>query len=238
MNIKYIYHSGFYLEFDNINVVIDYYKGDLDGIDKSKKTFVMSTHSHRDHFNKDIFKLFKDYDEVVYVLSDDIELEGVNLYNASTDKNINFVSMNSKYEIDEIKIETFESTDLGIAILMDIEGKKIYHAGDLNWWTWHGYETEEEYKNMTDRFLNEMKKFEGREIDLAMLVLDPRQGERYYWGVEKFLSITKTKYFVPMHLWDKYETIDKFKQEHGNLLENTVLIETDKIKNEKFCVAL
>ena len=110
--------------------------------------------------------------------------------------------------------------------MIEVEGKRIYHSGDLNWWTWHGYETEEEYEIMTDRFKKEMSKLEGEDIDLAMVVLDPRQGERYDWGIKYYLQKTNNKYLVPMHCWDKFEVIDRFKKDNPDLIKDIVLINT------------
>ncbi|SFE14300.1 MBL fold metallo-hydrolase [Peptostreptococcus sp. D1] len=226
MKLKYIYHSGFLIEFDEKNIIFDYYKGDIPYIDSEKKLYVVSTHSHRDHFNENIFEMFKDFKNAKYLLSDDIEIE--------EREAICFLEGRKKYCIDDLEIETFESTDLGIAILITTEGKTIYHGGDLNWWTWHGYETQEEYDSMTERFFNEMKLLKNREIDLAMVALDPRQGDRYDWGLKYFIESTKTKYIAPMHLWDKYEFIDKFKEDNKELLEDIEIIDTHKTAANHF----
>lgn len=220
MKLTYIYHSGFLIEFDDKNIIFDYYKGEIPNIDSEKKLYVVSTHSHRDHFNENIFELFKDFKDVKYLLSDDIDIE--------EREDIYFLEGRKKYRIDDLEIETFESTDLGIAILITTEGKTIYHGGDLNWWTWHGYETQEEYDSMTERFFNEMKLLKDRKIDLAMVVLDPRQGDRYDWGLKYFIENTSTKYIAPMHLWEKYEFIDKFKVDNEKLLEDIEIIDTHK----------
>lgn len=226
MKLTYIYHSGFLIEFDDKNIIFDYYKGEIPNIDSEKKLYVVSTHSHRDHFNENIFELFKDFKDVKYLLSDDIDIE--------EREDIYFLEGRKKYCIDDLEIETFESTDLGIAILITTEGKTIYHGGDLNWWTWHGYETQEEYDSMTERFFNEMKLLKDRKIDLAMVVLDPRQGDRYDWGLKYFIENTSTKYIAPMHLWEKYEFIDKFKVDNEKLLEEIEIIDTHKTTANHF----
>lgn len=230
MRLKYIYHSSFLVELKNVNIIFDYYKKDIPDMDRNKKLYIISTHGHKDHFNKKIFDLFSEFKDVEYILSDDI-----NLMNIKTDSNIHKISINSKYNIGDLEIETFESTDLGVAVLINVEGKTIYHAGDLNWWTWHGYETEE-YQIMTERFLKEMDKLSGRNIDLAMVPLDPRQGDRYDWGLSHFLKVTKTSYVVPMHLWEKYETIDKFRKKHLDLTEKTVIIDTHKTSTDGYII--
>ena len=50
-----------------------------------------------------------------------------------TDKAV-FVAPNETVELPDCRITTFESTDIGVAYLVEIDGRLIYHAGDLNWW--------------------------------------------------------------------------------------------------------
>ena len=33
-------------------------------------------------------------------------------------------------------METLRTTDEGVAFLVTCKDKRIYHAGDLNWWHW------------------------------------------------------------------------------------------------------
>ena len=35
-------------------------------------------------------------------------------------------------------IRALPSTDEGVAFDIDYQGRRIYHAGDLNWWAWSG----------------------------------------------------------------------------------------------------
>ena len=40
------------------------------------------------------------------------------------------------YADDVLRVHAFGSTDVGISFLVEAEGKKIFHAGDLNNWHW------------------------------------------------------------------------------------------------------
>lgn len=221
MKIYYIHHSSFLLEMDKSYLLFDYFKRDIPEMDPDKHLYVLSTHSHPDHYRDKVFDLYRDRKNVSFILSDDIvpKLE-------SDAALADFLGPNKEYQIGDLRIKTYESTDLGLAFLIEVEGKRIYHSGDLNWWTWHGYETEEEYEIMTDRFKKEISKLEGEDIDLAMVVLDPRQGERYDWGIKYYLQKTNNKYLVPMHCWDKFEVIDRFKKDNPDLIKDIVLINT------------
>ena len=129
-------------------------------------------------------------------------------------------------------METYLSTDQGLAFMVSYNGKTIYHAGDLNWWTWVGFETEEEYDNLTRNFKNEIDKMGARLIDIAMVPLDPRQGERFDWGMKYFIEKTRPRHLVPMHCWNKFEVIDKFRSRHKDLLGDIDLVDTNKIPAE------
>ena len=228
MRIKYIYHSGFFIEMKECNIVIDYYKGNIPEFDKEKKLYVLSSHGHRDHFNKEVFSIFEECKNVTYILSDDIEKDVVKLYIEKNkinmdDKKIIYVSPNEGYKIDDIEIETLKSTDQGVGFIIKVDEKNIYHSGDLHWWTWHGYETEEEYKHMTENFKREIDIIKGRYFDIVMSVLDPRQ-ERYDWGLEYLLDKIKTKCVIPMHLWGKYDYVNKFVEGHREKLKGIEVV--------------
>lgn len=66
-------------------------------------------------------------------------------------------------------------------------------------WYWDD-DTEEERQNMYNRYMSEMKKLEGRNIDAAFVVLDSRQSDDYAMlGLSIFNKLTSTKAIFPMH---------------------------------------
>ena len=227
MNLKYIYHSGFLLEFERAYMLFDYYKGDIPSLDKKKKLYVFVSHSHPDHFNEDIFDIFRDHKDVEYILSNDV----VPKKQEDADRSYS-LEPNKEYYFNELGVETYLSTDQGLAFMVSYNGKTIYHAGDLNWWTWVGFETEEEYDNLTRNFKNEIDKMGARLIDIAMLPLDPRQGDRFDWGMKYFIEKTRPRHLVPMHCWNKFDVIDKFRSRNKDLLGDIDLVDTNKIPAE------
>ena len=227
MNLKYIYHSGFLLEFERAYMLFDYYKGDIPGLDKNKKLYVFVSHSHPDHFNEDIFDIFRDHRDVEYILSNDV----VPKKQEDADRSYS-LEPNKEYYFNELGVETYLSTDQGLAFMVSYNGKTIYHAGDLNWWTWVGFETEEEYDSLTRNFKNEIDKMGARLIDIAMVPLDPRQGDRFDRGMKYFIEKTRPRHLVPMHCWNKFEVIDKFRSRHKDLLRDIDLVDTHKIPAE------
>lgn len=120
-------------------------------------------------------------------------------------------STKEQTENNEIMVRTLDSTDSGVAYVIDCAGKCIYHAGDLNWWTWIG-ETDQEYQSMTERFQKEIEKVSinsNIQFDVAFLPLDPRQEERFYWGFDYFMRHCNVRAAFPMHMWKDYSVVAK-----------------------------
>jgi len=206
MNIKHIGHSSFLIELNNCYLLFDYYIGEIPPLDNNKKIFVFSSHHHGDHFNMGIFNLLKDYSNVKYVFSRDIKRK----YGKQITEDVTYVTTGTETGLDDIKIETLRSTDEGVAFVLTVEDKSIYHAGDLNLWVWSS-ESEEYNSFMTLRFNKEMEKIKGRHFDVAFLVLDSRQGDDCYKGFDYFMKNTDTDLVYPMHYWDDSSVIDKLK---------------------------
>lgn len=193
MKVTFIEHSGFMVEMEQNVLLFDYYQGEIPSFDGSKTLYVFASHSHADHYDPAIWKLKEQYKDIHYILSDDIkDNEGAVVMKA-----------HEKKEVAGIEIETLRSNDMGVAFLVKVEGKTIYHAGDLNWWHWNG-EPEEDNEYYKKTFQDEMKYLEGKKIDLAFMLLDPRQEDKYCWGMNYFLEHTDSKVVFPMHCFEYY----------------------------------
>ena len=218
MEITYLYHSGFCVELSHNVLLFDYYQGELPHWPEDKHIWVLVSHRHRDHFQHRIFQLADHYPHITFLLSKDTKMTpsymdriGVPL---SAREHIQYLSKNTScLEGEELFIETLASTDEGVAFVVNCEGKSIYHAGDLNWWTWPGEETKQEYEDMTKRFHKEMEKLRGRYFDAAFLPLDARQGERYFWGFHAFMTVTHTAAAFPMHCFGDYSVMERIDRE-------------------------
>lgn len=225
MKITYIHHSSFAVELDNCILLFDYFKGNLPDFNKNKKLYVFSSHSHHDHFNKSVFELEKIHPNVTYILSDDIQV--------TSSKNINLIGANKKLLVDDLEIETLLSSDLGVAFIVKVENKTIYHAGDLNWWHWEGENSPKENAEAEKMFKDSIDKIEGKNIDLAFIPLDPRQGDYYHLGFDYFMKKTNTKIAVPMHLWGDYSLIKTFIESEYSLNYKDKIV-TINSENEEF----
>ena len=67
---------------------------------------------------------------------------------------------------------------------------------------------EEELKN------KEMEeKLKAEKIDCAFVVLDPRQEESGSLGMEYFIKNVGAHFIFPMHCWEQYDIIEKYKKD-------------------------
>ncbi len=211
MNITYINHSGFLIETKNCYYLFDYYRGKLPDLNTEKPILVFASHSHGDHYNISIFSMLKDLgmQHISAILAKDISPrkypEGVD---------VTKVTFHETYELPHnTTLKTLQSTDAGVAFLIHCPEGTIYHAGDLNDWTWEG-ETEQYNRQMTGSYRHEIDLLKNTSIDVAFLPLDPRQDQHYAKGILYFLKKVSVKKIYPMHYWDKPDTIHRFLEEY------------------------
>lgn len=201
MKITFIEHSGFAVELEKVMLIFDYYKGELPKLPQDKKIFVFASHNHGDHYNPVIWELAMEHPRVSYILSDDIKTEHLAV----------FMGPYEEKQMDGLRIQTLKSNDLGVAFLVEAEGKTIYHAGDLNWWHWNG-EPEEDNRFYKETFLKEMERLRGKNIDVAFVLLDPRQEDKYCLGMNYFLETVNAGVVFPMHCFGSYHITKHYLQ--------------------------
>lgn len=211
MKVTYIGHSGFLVETSSCSLLFDHYQGEIPRLREDKPLFVFVSHRHGDHFNPEIFSI-KGPAIIHYIISRDVErhlkqYEGMeSLHLVRRGESLSFPIPG---EEDPLLIRTLPSTDLGVAFLLRISGKNLYHAGDLNWWVWPG-ESEQYNKNMTANFKKYTEELKGLSLFAAFLPLDPRQQEWYHKGFSYILENASVQYAFPMHFWKDYRVISRF----------------------------
>lgn len=218
MKLIYVYHSGFILENDDIVVVIDYYKDSgwkgKEGIvheylrNTEKKLYILASHAHPDHFNPEIFS-WSEKKNFRYILSSDIR-KG----DKEWEDGVVWLDKGEMWQDDFLRIKAYRSTDAGISFLLHIEGKYIFHAGDLNNWHWREESTEQEAEEAEKAFLREVAVLakDVDFLDLAMFPVDPRLGTDYMSGAKQFIDRIPVRKFVPMHFWERYEKANAFRE--------------------------
>lgn len=215
VTVTYLDNSGFAVEWADRCLLFDYYNPSprggsfSDGVVrtediKEKHTTVFVSHSHYDHYNREIFDLEKAVPQIRYVLSDDIRQRPT--------ENRLLVAPGREYQWDGMSIRTLRSTDLGVAYLIQVDGMTIYHAGDLNWWHWIG-EPEEDNRRMAENYLREIGRLPKSAIDLAFVPADPRQEHNYLLGLQAFMEKASARYVIPMHFGARTEVFQWLRED-------------------------
>ena len=201
MKITYLEHSGFTIEHEDVVMIFDYYKGRLPDIPAEKKVYVFASHGHYDHFKRKIFRWSDAYENVKYILSSDITDRG------PKGRTI-YLEPRKEIELDGMKIRTLRSTDEGVAFFVRFKEMTIFHAGDLNWWHWEE-ESIDYNRQMRKDYQREIRKLVRKKIDLAFVVLDPRQGGAAFSGIDFFMRNVRVNHVFPMHMWRDYGLTDR-----------------------------
>lgn len=198
MKITYIHHSAFLVETESACLLFDYFAGEIPPIPEKKSLYVLSSHNHHDHFSQSIFSL--KHPRITYLLSWDIP--EVQMPNA------HFLRPYETWSDGILSLETFRSTDEGVAFWCTVDGREIYHAGDLNHWYWEG-EDEQWNADMTTAYRAEVAKMAGRTADVAFIPVDPRLEDWFYLGADDFMAKADAKVLFPMHFWGDFSVCEK-----------------------------
>ena len=215
MRLTYIFHSGFVLEAEHSILVFDYWLDPSDVMEsvlQSKKPiYVLSSHFHEDHFTREIFEWKKRKENITYILSKDI----LRHRRASKEEANAWLAKGASWSDGMVSVKALGSTDSGVSWIVETEGKRIFHAGDLNNWyarflheavpgkTIYGEEFEEDIDPTAHekQYLGELKDIrkETESFDLVMFPIDGRIGNGYTLGGRQFIERFKVGMFVPMH---------------------------------------
>ena len=206
--VTFIQHSGFSVSIGQHFLLFDYFRGKFPGAAarQHKYSIAFASHNHGDHYNQKIFSL-SDYNPGTrFILSDDIK----------TAKDVILMKPGDIWKANDIDIYAFGSTDTGVSFGIICEGIKIFHAGDLNLWSWKEESTPQEIDAAYDDFEKELSQIplSFNEFDIAFFPVDSRMKIDYEEGAVKFLDKLNIKHFFPMHLWGKYKTAQSFKNNY------------------------
>lgn len=218
MNLTYIFHSGFVLEAESCILVFDYWmdpSGVMSRILKSctgKPVYVFASHFHEDHFNREVFRWRLEYPAVnfVFILSKDI----LKRHRANAEDADVWLVKGEVWEDANIRVTATGSNDSGVSWIVDIEGKRLFHAGDLcNWYARFLSEDvvpetiySAEFGQINPiaeekRYLGELKDIRkvADRFDVVMFPVDGRIGNGYTLGARQFIERFDVRLFVPMH---------------------------------------
>lgn len=217
VKVTFLYHSGFVVELARHMLVFDYFKGELPTLPKGKMLLFFASHKHQDHFQLSGLRWAAQQDAAAVFLGNDIRLNEAYLVRqgirADVLKRTNRLRGGQCVEIPEagVRVEALHSTDQGVAFLVQVEGMSFYHAGDLNDWYW-AEESREWNDRMEKDYKAEIDRLSGKHFDVAFVPLDPRLEDGYRLGLDYFLEKSGADVIFPMHMWEDYSVIQRYKQ--------------------------
>lgn len=207
MRVTHLFHSGFLIDLKDCTLLFDWFPTskeqlaqDFSRIRPDKKLYVFVSHAHTDHYFTGIWRLpeWLGGAEPTFIVDAPIEKDAP----AELDLDVVACEPEQVYDIDErMEVTTLNSTDEGLAFCVDVNGRTIYHAGDLSVWWWPE----------RDRALNEtserscsyfLEVLEGKHVELAMLPITPKAGSEGDRGIELFMRQVGADVVVPMHYGD------------------------------------
>lgn len=239
-NLTYIHHDCFLLTTPEAGVVFDFWRdplckhGELPAFirdfPKDKPLYVLVSHFHKDHFNKEIFNWALVHPDIRYVISRDVArhmkymLKPDSRYSGVRvdPEKLNILSKPEVYSDDVLSIHCFGSTDIGnsYAVVFKAGDLKVFHAGDLNCWTWRDESSQEEVEAAEKAFISELRPIAEAfpKFDIAMFPVDSRIGTGFNEGAKIFLESIDVERFFPMH-FTLAETHEQLEQRKNDALD-------------------
>lgn len=158
------------------------------------------SHEHPDHMDPVVFDWRKDH-PITYIVSGDMPI-GIRGKRINPGEEMRLTS--------RVSVKAFDSTDLGVAFLVDVCGLKVFHAGDLNFWHWREESTLKEIDEAEEAFRTAVEPITHEAIDVAFFPVDPRQGRLFEAGANYFILSVKPRLLIPMHFWGRAEIAAQF----------------------------
>ena len=231
MKIIYIHHSTFCVETDGKVLIFDYYSGKglpsceyhgkIPDYPEDTPIYVFASHAHRDHFDTRVLTWVEHYRNIHFIFAREVKKKlGASMlkrmgFGEEIRQKITYVRPGQAYEIAGVTVETLLSTDSGVAFLVTVADRTIYHAGDLNWWRWEG-ESDEFNLSQERNYKRQIAHLKDRKIDVSFVVVDPRQEKDKFLGIDCFLQRVDSGYVIPMHLWKQYDLVKEYREKPEN----------------------
>lgn len=214
MRVRYLSHSGFYVEGERHAMVFDYWHGELPPVPEGKRLFIFASHHHPDHYDAEIFRYGESVAGTRYILGCDITLNAANRQRMGISDEIfarcHRMHKDDRLDFGEMRVRAIRSTDMGVAFSVECDGRRLYHGGDHNLWLWR--EDANFDRAQTNRFYEEIEKLRGLHYDAAFLPLDPRLGEEYWRGFDAFARLIDTERLFPMHMAEDYDIVRRMRE--------------------------
>jgi len=201
MNVKvwYLYHSGFAVQTAEHFLIFDYWRDTPKGkglesgvIDPSAlrdhDVVVFVSHIHGDHYNRNTHGWKDEIPKLRIILSSDIRKA----------EYAERIGPGETLALPDLSVQALESNDEGVAFVVEVDGLRIFHAGDLNWWHWEG-EPDDENEEMARSYKSQIDLLTAKPVDLAFIPVDPRLEKQYAWAIDYLMRTVDVRHVVPMH---------------------------------------
>lgn len=215
MELTFLFHSGFAVETERCILIFDYWMDPTHAmerlLDSPKPIYVLSSHFHEDHFTREIFAWRERRPTLTYLLSKDI----LRHRRAARDEADVWLAKGATWQDERLCVHAMGSNDSGVSWIVEVEGRRLFHAGDLgNWYARYlteGGQEEEAIDKETGkaidpmyeekRYLGELKDIakHASAFDVAFLPVDGRIGNGYTRGARQFMERFRVGLLVPMH---------------------------------------
>lgn len=236
-SLTYIYHDCFLYrtrtaEGRDIAILFDYMidpgKCLWSHIPENVEVYVLVSHFHKDHFNPEIFRWATHSGGIHYILSRDVARHARHILTPGTlykgvrpdSSQVTILAKGEKYCDENLEITAYGSTDVGNSYAVCVrEGDILFHAGDLNLWSWRDESTDEEIAASIRDYERELQPIADNfpVLDFAMFPVDSRIGSRYWEGAEIFLNRINVRRFFPMH-FELADNNEQRMQRHSDAL--------------------
>ncbi len=214
LQITYIHHNCFAIHAQDKTLLFDYpdaahrpAKADalVRELLQSANAYIFVSHGHGDHFTPEITELASLADRAGLVLSDDV----ADLYGEHFERfdRVWTIEPDETTPVDDMQVEGFESTDMGVGFLVTINGAAIYFGGDVAEWVWPEQD-ESSQLFARNHFGEVLAQLAEKRIDIAFSNADKRLPD--WAGGARFVRVVRPWFFVPMHTFGDTATLEQF----------------------------
>lgn len=109
--------------------------------------------------------------------------------------------------IEDMKLEVFGSTDLGVSLYLEANGHTFFHSGDLNWWHWTSF-SPDQLENEARDFKKIVDALEDKNIDFYFVPVDDRLKPYDTLAIEYVVNKLQPQYVIPMHFKDHFDAME------------------------------
>lgn len=233
VRVTYIWHDCFLVETPSASLVFDYW---LDGdalpakmprevadLPSDKPLYIFVSHGHKDHYNPAIFGWASRFADIRYVVSHDVSkrirhiLSPTSVYSGPkvSPERVWSLRRNESASDGRVSVFALPSTDIGNSYMVEVDGIRIFHAGDLNAWHWKDESTPEEINKAMGDYRACLRDVEAMlhnraadaacpcspdVIDYCFFPVDSRIGTDYFDGAQMLLRRINVRRFFPMHI--------------------------------------